>query len=169
VNRGESDNDTHHPSLADLDHRPTPNDVPDTCSTPDVRDLEQEVEYVVDECFFTVGQVVGMRTTVDYEVVRWWREHYRARFLAAMKAFGNRWLQDRANVTSVAIMLAERAVRYSEGRPSIDCDAAQRAAKDVERYCTLQAQRQARRHDSDGRESALPRIAGYWCIYDPEP
>jgi hypothetical protein len=169
VNTGESDNGTHHPSLADLDNRPTPNEGPDTCFTSDVRDLEQEVEYVVDECFFTVGQVVGMRTTIDYEVVRWWREHYRARFLAAMKAFGNRWLQDRANVTSVAIMLAERAVRYSEGRPSIDCDAAQRAAEDVERYCTLQARRQARRHASDGRESALPRIAGYWCIYDPEP
>jgi hypothetical protein len=134
-----------------------------------VRDLNQEVEYVVDECFFTVGQVVGMRTTIDHDVVRWWREHYRARFLAAMQAFGNRWLQDRANVTSVAIMLAERAVRYSEGRPSIDCDSAQRAAEDVERYCTLQARRRARRHASDGHESALPRIAGYWCIYNPEP
>jgi hypothetical protein len=169
VNTDESDNGIDHPSLADLDNQTTPNEGPDTCPTSDVRDLDQEVEYVVDECFFTVGQVVGMRTTIDYGVVRWWREHYRARFLAAMKAFGNRWLQDRDNVTSVAIMLAERAVRYSEGRPSIDCDAAQRAAKDVERYCTLQARRKARRQASDGRESALPRIAGYWCIYDPEP
>jgi hypothetical protein len=169
VHTGESDNGTHDPSLADLDNGPTQNEGPDTCFTSDLPDLDQEVEYVVDECFFTVGQVVGMRTTIDYDVVRWWREHYRARFLAAMKAFGNRWLQDRSNVTSVAIMLAERAVRYSEGRPSIDCEAAQRATKDVERYCTLQARRNAKRHASDRRESALPRIAGYWCIHDPEP
>jgi hypothetical protein len=166
---GESDNGTLHPSVVDLDKRPTPNGGPDTCSESDVRDLDQEVEYVVDECFFTVGQVVGMRTTIDYDVVRWWREHYRARFLAAMKVFGNRWLQDRANVTSVAIMLAERAVRYSEGRPSIDCEAAQRAAEDVERYCTLQARRKGRAHAYADSESAPPRIAGYWCIYAPEP
>ena len=168
MHTGDSNNGTHHP-LADFDDRQAPKEGPDTCSRSDASDLEQEVEYAVDECFFTVGQVVGTRTTIDYDVVRWWREHYRAKFLTAMKVFGNRWLQDRANVTSVAIMLAERAVRYSEGRPSIDCAAAQRAAQDVERYCTLQARRKARRHASDEHEGALPRIAGYWCIYSPEP
>jgi hypothetical protein len=169
MNTDDSGNLRNHLSLADLEDRLTPNEGSDTCSTSDVRALDQEVEYVVDECFFTVGQVVGMRATIDYDVVRWWREHFRARFLAAMKVFGNRWLQDRANVTSVAVMLAERAVRYSEGRPSIDCHAAQRAAEDVERYCALQARRKTRRDASDGHESALPRIAGYWCIYNPEP
>jgi hypothetical protein len=117
----------------------------------------------VDECFFTVGQVVGLRTTVDYNAVVWWRDHYRAKFLAAMKAHGNRWLVDRTNVTSVAIMLAERAVRYAEGQPSIDCDAARRAAADVERYCQLHAQRKARSLDR-AHDDAPARIAGYWCI-----
>ena len=95
----------------------------DTFNSPspvEIRELERQVEYIVDDCFFTVGQVVGMRTTVDYEAVIWWRDHYREKFLAAMLAFGNRWMEDRSNVTSVAIMLAERAVRYSEGKPSID-------------------------------------------------
>ena len=32
------------------------------------------------------------------------------RGLAAMMAFGNRWMQDRANVTTVAIMLAARQI-----------------------------------------------------------
>ena len=90
-----------------------------------MQELERQVEYVVDDCFFTVGQVVGMRTTVDYDAVIWWRDHYRAKFLAAMMAFGNRWLQDRSNVTSVAFMLAERAVRYAEGKPSIDARSGQ--------------------------------------------
>jgi hypothetical protein len=131
---------------------------------------EREVEYIVDDCFFTVGQVVGMRTTVDYDAVIWWRNHYRAKFLAAMKANGNRWLEDRANVTGVAIMLAERAVRYSAGRPSIDREAAQRAAADVERYCKALESRQARTLNRDtGGDDAPARIAGYWCIYDPEP
>ena len=47
------------------------------------RDLEREVEYIVDDCFFTVGQVVGMRMTVDYDAVTWWRDHYRATLRAA--------------------------------------------------------------------------------------
>jgi hypothetical protein len=135
----------------------------------DARDLEREVEYIVDDCFFTVGQVVGMRTTVDYEAVIWWRDHYRARFLAAMTAFGNRWLQDRSNVTSVAIMLAERAVRYAEGKPSIDCDAARQSAADVQRYCELHSRRAARSRGLEHRDDAPARIAGYWCTEDPIP
>jgi hypothetical protein len=143
----------------------SPNTLPDSSSAVDVQELERQVEYIVDDCFFTVGQVVGMRTTVDYEAVIWWRNHYREKFLAAMMAFGNRWLQDRSNVTSVAIMLAERAVRYSEGKPSIDAEAARRAAADVERHCELHARRAARAHRRDSSDAAPTRIAGYWCTY----
>jgi hypothetical protein len=124
------------------------------------------VEYVVDDCFFTVGQVVGMRTTVDYDAVIWWRDHYRAKFLAAMKMFGNRWLEDRSNVTAVAVMLGERAVRYSDGKPSIDCEAARKAAADVERYCRLHAKRKARAIGLEASGEEPARIAGYWCNYD---
>ena len=135
----------------------------------EARDLEREVEYIVDECFFTVGQVVGMRTTVDYDAVVWWRDHYRARFLAAMKAFGNRWAQDRANVTGVAIMLAERAVRYAAGKPSIDREAARLAAADVQRYCALHAKRRAAALGDDHSDAAPARIAGSWCVGEPDP
>jgi len=140
-------------------------------SADQVRELERQVEYVVDECFFTVGQVVGMRMTVDWEAVVWWRDHYRARFLAAMQAFGNRWQQDRTNVTGVAVMLAERAVRYAEGKPSIDAEAARQAAADVERYCGIHARRRMGTRGHAGVEGELPRIAGYWCEYvdDPPP
>lgn len=143
----------------------SPDTLHDSPTFVDVQELERQVEYIVDECFFTVGQVVGMRTTVDYEAVIWWRDHYRQKFLAAMTAFGNRWLQDRSNVTSVAIMLAERAVRYSEGKPSIDADAARRAAADVERHCALHARRAARRQGLDPSDTSATRIAGYWCTW----
>ena len=134
-------------------------------SSVEIQELERQVEYIVDDCFFTVGQVVGMRTTVDYEAVIWWRDHYREKFLAAMMAYGNRWMEDRSNVTGVAFMLAERAVRYSEGKPSIDAEAARRAAADVERHCELHARRAARRQGQDTSDAAVPRIAGYWCTY----
>ena len=98
--------------------------------SPSAQELERQVEFILDDCFFTLGQVVGMRTTVDYEAVTWIRDHFRVKFLAAMTTFGNRWVQDRSNVTSVVMMLGERAVRYAEadGKSSIDVDAARRAS-----------------------------------------
>jgi hypothetical protein len=134
-----------------------------------LRDLERDVENVVDECFFTEGRVVGLRTTVGWDAVVWWHDHYRARFLAAMKAFGNRWQEDRANVTSVAVMLAERAVRYAEGKPSIDVEAARQAAADVQRYCAIHARRRMGVRGRLGSEGELARIAGYWCPYPDDP
>jgi hypothetical protein len=160
--------DDYHPSLIESVPDSSHGASLDAPRMSDARNLERDVEYVVDDCFFTVGQVVGMRMTVEYDAVIWWRNHYRAKFLAAMKTHGNRWVGDRANVTAVAIMLAERAVRYSEGQTSIGCDAAQKAAADVERYCQLHAQRKTRSLDTDHNE-APARIAGYWCIDQPTP
>jgi hypothetical protein len=168
VNSHEPRNDFH-PSVSGPLSSPSAG-VPRLPYADDARDLERQVEYIVDDCFFTVGQVVGMRTTVEWDAVVWWRDHYRARFLAAMTAFGNRWLQDRSNVTSVAIMLAERAVRYAEGKPAIDREAAMRAAADVERYCELHARRRARALGRDLSDQEPARIAGYWCNYEyPDP
>jgi len=130
-------------------------------------DLERAVDYVLDDCFFTVGQVVGTRKTLEYDAVVWWRDHYRVKFLGAMRAFGDRWQRDRDNVTSVAFMLAERAVRYSGDAESIDAISAQRAAVDVERYCELHSRRAARARGDVRSDGSAPRIAGYWCTYIP--
>lgn len=130
-------------------------------------DAERAVEYIVDECFFAMGQAIGMRTTVDYDAVIFMRDHYRAKFLAAMQAFGNRWAQDRQNVTGVALMFGERAVRHAGDRTSIDLESVRKAAADVERYCKLHSRRAARSGDPTS-EGAQSRIAGYWCT-DDEP
>ena len=127
--------------------------------------LEEVVEYVLGDCFFAVGQTLGMRTTVDYDAVVWWHDHFRTKFLAAMRRHGDRWLQDRENVTGVGWMLAERALRHAAGRNSIDVEAARSAAVDVERYCQLHAKRATRAADHDAEAS--PRVAGYWCIRIP--
>ena len=127
--------------------------------------LQKAVEYVLSDCFFAVGQTVGLRMTVDYDAVIWWHDHFRTKFLAAMGRQGNRWLQDRENVTAVGWMLAERAVRYADGRDSIDVGAARRAAVDVERYCQIRSKRAAAVGDLDSEAS--PRLAGYWCVPYP--
>lgn len=132
-----------------------------TASGTEDQSLEETVEYVLADCSFAVGQTVGMRTTVDYDAIVWWHDHFRAKFLAAMRRHGQRWLQDRENVTGVGWMLGERAVRYAAGRDSIDVEAARRAAADVERYCQVRARRAAQGGDRDG--GTIPRLAGYWC------
>lgn len=133
-----------------------------TESGTDDQALEEVVAYVLADCSFAVGQTVGMRTAVDYDAIVWWHNHFRAKFLAAIRRHGNRWLQDRENVTAVGWMLGERAVRHSAGRNSIDVDAARRAVADVERYCEARSKRATRgvEHGTD----ASPRLAGYWCI-----
>ena len=133
--------------------------------TEDQQTLEETVEYVLSDCFFAVGQTISIRTTVDYDAVVWWHDHFRTKFRAAMRRHGNRWLQDRENVTGVGWMLAERAVRHASGRNSIDVEAARRAAADVERYCQLRSKRAARAGDRDAE--AGPRLAGYWCLPIP--
>jgi hypothetical protein len=94
--------------------------------------------------------------------VIWWRDHYRAKFLAAMKRFGNRWLVDEQNVKAVGRLLAERAVEHAGQSPSIGQQSAMKAAADAERYCTLHAMRRIRTERA--RPDEQPAwIAGYWC------
>lgn len=132
-----------------------------TTNTPPA--LERAADCILDDCLFAMGQVVGMRMAIDYDAVIWIRDRYRAKFLRAMDAFGDRWPSDRDNVASVAFMMGERAVRYAAGHPSIDLEAVKRAAADVERYCQLHSKRRARAQGLDV-SSDLPRIAGYWCM-----
>lgn len=130
-------------------------------------EMAREVNYILADCALALGQSIGMRMTIDYEAVKFAREHFRTKFLAAMRAFGNRWLEDRQIVTGVVMMLGERAVRYADGRDSIDLESVRKAAADVERYCTLHARR-ASREAGPAHEGGLARIAGYWCT-DDEP
>lgn len=122
------------------------------------------VDCIVDDCFFATGQVVGMRKTIEYEAVVWLRDHYRACFTRAMQRFGNRWSQDRDTVTSVALMLGERAVKHAGDLPSLDVESVRKAAADVERYCQLHSMRAARTRARAASDSAPSRIAGYWCL-----
>ena len=69
-----------------------------------------DVDYILTECFLAVGQAVGPDKTVDFDAVTWWHDHFRSKFLSAMRHYGNRWLEDRENVTAVGCIQAMAAV-----------------------------------------------------------
>ncbi len=118
------------------------------------------VGYILDDCFFSIGQAVGSRKSVDQAAVIWWRDRYHRKFLRRLTFFGNRWLQDRSRVIATVRMLGDRAVYYAGNHPSITIEAAMKASADVERYCMLHAERR-RRQPAPGD---APRIyAGYYC------
>lgn len=129
---------------------------------------ERAVDAILDDCFLSIGQGIGLRATLDFDAVVWVRTNFRAKFLAAMAHFGNRWLEDRATVTAVALMLGERAVRHANGAASVSLEAAMQASADVERYCQLHAARRSAARAGTASESATAMIAGYWCTWDPK-
>ena len=67
----------------------------------------QEVDYILDDCFFAVGQAVGTQKSLDFEAIRWWRARYRAFFLHAMTSTGTSWVSDRHRVTAVGRFLGQ--------------------------------------------------------------
>lgn len=129
---------------------------------------ERAVDAILDDCFLSIGQGIGLRATLDFDAVVWVRTNFRVKFLAAMEQFGNRWLEDRATVTAVALMLGERAVRHANGAASVSLEAAMQASADVERYCQLHSARRSAARAGTSSESATAMIAGYWCTWDPK-
>jgi hypothetical protein len=102
----------------------------------------QEVDYVLNDCFFAVGQAVGTRKSLDFDAIQWWRTRYRAFFLHAMTVTGNSWSWDRDRVTAVGRFLGQRALHHSGNRPSIDIRCAALASNDVETGCRMNATRE---------------------------
>ena len=129
----------------------------------DVTTLEERADYILDDCFFALGQAVGTRKTMDTSAVIWWRDHHRDKFVRVMRTCGDRWLIDRTRVTAMVRLLGERAVYYAGESPTIDRAAAMQATADVERVCTRRVNRRAERNEGTGDQPAT-RYAGYWCV-----
>jgi hypothetical protein len=102
----------------------------------------QEVDYVLNDCFFAVGQAVGTQKFLEFDVIPWWRARYRAFFLHAMSVNGNSWLRDRHRVTAVGRFLGQRALHHAGEQCSIDLRAAALASNDVETGCRMNAERE---------------------------
>lgn len=103
---------------------------------------DQEVDYVLNDCFFAVGQAIGTRKSLDFDAIQWWRTRYRAFFLHAMAVNGNSWSLDRDRVVAVGRYLGQRALHHSGEQPSIDIRCAALASNDVETGCRMNATRE---------------------------
>jgi hypothetical protein len=103
----------------------------------------EEVDYILHDCLFAVGQAVGAHAHMDYDAVAWLRGRYRERFLFAMTARGNSWMKDRDRVTAVGRYLGERALFHAGSTGVIDVHAIAKAADDVECGCRMNAIRDA--------------------------
>lgn len=124
---------------------------------------EEAVEYILTDCFISVGQGVRGDKTIEHGATMWLHDRYRQKFLRTMGVFGNTWLTDRMRVKGVSRMLGERAVYYAGDRPSIDLASVMQAAADVEKYCHIHAARRARAMGELNDAGEFVRRAGYWC------
>jgi len=127
-------------------------------------DLHDAVDYILDDCFFAVGQGVGDAKGIDHSALVWWRDRYRAKFLHRMTMFGTDWLTDRPRVTRVCRRLGELAAMHAGDKPSIDVESAVGASKDIERFCASHALRRSRRLGAPGEPLRPEWLAGYWCV-----
>lgn len=99
--------------------------------------VDQQVDYILPDCFFAVGQAVGNHKQVDYDAIVWLRERYREKFLTAITVSGNSWDDDRDRVMAVSRWMGQRAVAYAGDRASIDAECAAKAAAEIEHGCTM--------------------------------
>ena len=119
--------------------------VPRNESDPELEDmlLGLEIDNILQDCFFAVGQAVGTDIQLDPEAALWWRDRYHKKFKDALRLRGNSWDLDRPRVMAVGRYLGARARLYAGEQPVITLAAAARASVDVERGCQMNAEREA--------------------------
>lgn len=102
----------------------------------------EQIDAMLNDCLLAAGQGIGQEKPVDFDVVVWWRERYKAFFTHAITVRGNSWAADRRRVTAVGRYLGQRALHHAAGAASIDRRAAALASHDVETGCQMNAERE---------------------------
>lgn len=100
-----------------------------------------QVDYILHDCLFAVGQGVGQTNTIDAAAVAWLRARYRDTFVHVMTHNGNSWDRDRHRVTAVSRYLGQRAAHHAGGTGRIDVACIARAAAEIEHGCRMSAER----------------------------
>ena len=129
-------------------------------------ELAEAVGYVLGDCFFAVGQAIGMRMTVDYDAVVWWHDHFRMKFLAGDASSRKPMVagpreRDRGwlDAGRTCSALFRRAGTRSTSRPPVVLLLMSK------RYCEIRSKRAAPVGDHDAE--TVSRLAGYWCVGTP--
>jgi len=101
-----------------------------------------DVGLMLTECFFALGQGAGSDKAADYDAIIWWRDRYQEKFEFAVRVTGNSWVEDRDRVLAVSRWFGHRARAHAGARDTIDCDAARRAAAEIEGGCQMNKRRE---------------------------
>lgn len=104
---------------------------------------QDNIEAMLSDCFFAVGQGVGSDKAVDYDTIVWWRQRYLTKFQFAVEVAGNSWSDDRTRVLAVSRWLGHRARHHAGDGTSVDPSAALRAAEEIETGCRMSKLRSA--------------------------
>jgi hypothetical protein len=104
---------------------------------------DADVDCVLHDCLFALGQGVGPDTAIDLAAVSWLRARYRATFVHVMTHNGNSWARDRDRVMAVSRYMGQRARQLAGARGWIDLDCIREAAAAVESGCQMNADREA--------------------------
>lgn len=104
---------------------------------------QQDVDDIIADCFFAVGQTIGSGRRLKPEVVLWWQRRYRALFLHALTVLGNSWNRDRERLAQVGRHLGTSAARRAGGCEVIDLGCAVSASLEIESGCLMNARRES--------------------------
>jgi hypothetical protein len=81
-----------------------------------------EVDFILTECFITLGQNIG-EFTVTPAAARFWHDRYRERFLITLRRERPRtWAHDRSNVLAKAASLGRLAAELAQQDDSLVID-----------------------------------------------
>ena len=54
-------------------------------------DSDREVDFILHDCFFALGQAIQTRKRLSFEVIVWWRRRYRDMFLRTLQTSEQAW------------------------------------------------------------------------------
>jgi hypothetical protein len=104
--------------------------------------LERQVDLILNDCFFALGQMTSPHDTMDYEAVTWLRDRYKTMFLRALSQHANIWPDDRHRLLAVSRYLGQRVAHHAADRRTIDTNCVSRASAEVEAGCRMKAAEQ---------------------------
>jgi hypothetical protein len=104
---------------------------------------DADVDCVLHDCLFALGQGVGSETPIDLAAVAWLRARYRATFVHVMTRNGNSWARDRDRVMAVSRYMGQCARHLAAAKGRIDVDCIREAAATIEAGCQMNADREA--------------------------
>jgi hypothetical protein len=121
---------------------------------------EHQVDLILSDCFFAVGQTISALDPMDYDAIVWLRNRYTAKFLHTITHNANVWPQDRDRLMAVSRYLGQRVAHHAAGRRAIDTSCVTEASAEVEAGCRMKAAEQRAARAALTRDASRSAAAG---------